>query len=327
MGEKKRHHKIPEFYLRGFMCRRGGERLWMYERGGAAPKAVSVKDATVEKGFYRVRTKTDHDPNTVENLLSLIESSAAPIHQRILSGHYPIGQEKADYSYFLATLFTRTSNSIEVTRKTMTELANLNKNLLAENPEAFRDFVTSYEQHSGKSLEIDTEELRTGFREARIGINPDLNLVLSVLDLASEVWHPLNAMQWTLIRNRGDLCFMSSDNPVCLHDPARHTDDFLGIGFVSAPTVQVTCPLSRDVALLATWSDVLYPRDCNAGNPLVRCINQRTVMNCERFVYAPDHTRAIQRFVNRTRPMVPDVDVQVHPETGHLVTRSIRRSD
>lgn len=279
----------------------------------------------MQRAFYELKMSDKYDSNEIENLLSVIESISAPIHRRILGGAYPSPGEKEDYSYFLATLYARTSNHVQMYKKTMNESANLNKNLWVDDREAFQRSIESLAQTDSSFKNLNVEELRQGIRSGRLEVNPDLAIFFGVIDMAINICPVLYSMHWSILRATGDLAFVTSDNPVCLFDAGFDSNSNMAPAFRSSPTVQITCPLSQRVALLATWSSVLFPKEAAATNQDVKEINRRTVMNSERFVLASENSVAIQSFVNRTTPSVPDTDVHYDAQTDQIILQSSRR--
>tara|TARA_R110001606_G_scaffold47570_1_gene121236 strand:- start:63780 stop:65846 length:2067 start_codon:yes stop_codon:yes gene_type:complete len=48
----RKHHFIPQLYLRGFLAPGGGERVWQYRRASEAPFLSPIKDVGAQRDFY-----------------------------------------------------------------------------------------------------------------------------------------------------------------------------------------------------------------------------------------------------------------------------------
>jgi hypothetical protein len=50
--KKRRHHYLPEFYLKGFVDSNREPYLWIYEKGNMEIRNASPKDAAVLSDYY-----------------------------------------------------------------------------------------------------------------------------------------------------------------------------------------------------------------------------------------------------------------------------------
>jgi hypothetical protein len=109
----RRHHIVPQFYLQHFA--RGG-RVWVIDfQSDIAPYQTGAANALCIKDFYTVSTQTEKEDDTIEQLLSRIESAAKPVVERLLSDMaLPEGRDKENLAVFLATLFLRGPHARQV---------------------------------------------------------------------------------------------------------------------------------------------------------------------------------------------------------------------
>jgi uncharacterized protein DUF4238 len=105
MTEPRRHHLLPQFYLRGFTD--GADQLAVVSRDLTKRFVSSVAKAAAEGDFYTVDTAAGPS-QAVEKLLSQMESEAAPALDRILAGGFPpSGDDRVALSAFMAFQLTR----------------------------------------------------------------------------------------------------------------------------------------------------------------------------------------------------------------------------
>lgn len=88
MSVAKRHHTVPQFYLRRFA---NGERIATVRLPGDQRFVQSVRKAASETNFYAVVGHED-GPDVFEKLLSSIEGDASRAFGRIASGTWPLEQ-------------------------------------------------------------------------------------------------------------------------------------------------------------------------------------------------------------------------------------------
>jgi hypothetical protein len=102
-------------------------------------------------------------------------------------------------------------------------------------------------------------------------------------------------MSWTyLLTDPDDFGFLTSDNPVCLFDPAA--TPLSGIGFASSPAAHFMFPLCRTVCLLAQHTrrdDVVKLTPAR-----VRAVNQAIISRADMHLYASYPSQGIQRLLN-----------------------------
>ena len=101
------HHFVPQFYLRSFRDPTvpEGQEPWVW--------VADLKEKTVERrapknvgkkaNYYAFPEFDEQSPETIEQLLSRIESAAAPIARKLLQAEFELnGQEWADLLFFAA---------------------------------------------------------------------------------------------------------------------------------------------------------------------------------------------------------------------------------
>ena len=102
----KRHHYVPQFYLRYFLPD-GEKTLWVYDKEGGPPRRQQPKDTAVIGGFYSVKGEF-HEPDEIERELSRLEAVAKVILDRWQQAKaIPLPDEILAMAYFLALLHTR----------------------------------------------------------------------------------------------------------------------------------------------------------------------------------------------------------------------------
>jgi hypothetical protein len=89
MDEPKRHHYVPQWYLRRFANRR--EQIRVYHRGNGAYFTTSVENAAVQTGFYTIKEASGRESQVVEKVLGDIDGKADKVASRMITGRFPPG--------------------------------------------------------------------------------------------------------------------------------------------------------------------------------------------------------------------------------------------
>jgi hypothetical protein len=122
-------------------------------------------------------------------------------------------------------------------------------------------------------------------------------------------------MGWTyLITDPDDLGFITSDNPVCLFDPAATPPG--AIGFASSPAAHFIFPISRTVCLLAQHA---RKDDLVKLTPArVRAVNQAIISRADMQLYASYASQGIQKLLDNLVSSRPK-PTKVHLKKGRVV--------
>jgi hypothetical protein len=109
-------------------------------------------------------------------------------------------------------------------------------------------------------------------------------------------------MSWTyLVTDPDDVGFLTSDNPVCLFDPAA--TPLSGIGFASSPAAHFIFPICRTVCLLARHA---RQDDLVKLTPArVRAVNHAIISRADMQLYASYSSQGIQKLLDglvKSRP-------------------------
>ncbi len=236
----KRHHYVPRFVLREFRNARG--HLHLLDRTREQLYHGTPNNVFFEKHLYRTfNPATDAHSDDVEKRLSVIESNAAPVVQKIIrsarSGMHP--NLSAAERYAWAHFYHAQS------RRTRENLASCLKG---------DDALGARAEALGISLhEIDREIIRSALPMFASGMSPGLGV--------EEYCHNVGLMTATARRPRNGLVIGSAGMPLGSSEPDRFFRGWL--------------PLTPDVAVRATvWPNkeimVLIPRHASV---LVNKIN------------------------------------------------------
>jgi len=287
-------HYIPRFYLGAFQdaTTPGGQTpaLWITDLQEAKVSRRAPKNVGKRTDYYAF--PEEGQPNQrVEEILSQIESHAAPILARLREGQEGLdGQERADLAYFMAFLATRVPIFRDALEAFMAELVQMVMTMSASHPEYF---VRGYrEANAGKELsEAEIEDARQAILKGayKVRAKPTLSLAAAVEAANDTVYPLLNEMRWAFLSAGNGVSFLTCDNPVSWVDPTL-PPGFYGSG-LAMRKVEVTFPIGPKLCLLASWEGP--SGRVAAPDSLVCEMNRRRIGFAGRFVFANSEEGAV----------------------------------
>lgn len=109
MTDARRHHYVPEFYLRGFTARDTPGKVFVYDKDSGTTRGMSVKNAAVRRDYYRLHEAEAHgiSPNIIEDMLSVSEGKASIILPKLCRQETLSNNERSSWAEFLALTYVR----------------------------------------------------------------------------------------------------------------------------------------------------------------------------------------------------------------------------
>jgi hypothetical protein len=255
-------HIIPQFYLRGFACSESMD-IWVFDKEQiASSKLLPIKTTAQGKDFY--------DDKTENILANEIEAPANRLLDVIRKGNYISESDKSIFGDYLFALYKRVPKGMQRYKKVAPKVGEKMK------PALYRQLESFLEENPSKI------DLYNRFKEVLDKTFEDLEH-----NPPKEFWYPvittknptiplaLSQMNWAFLKCQDDDLFITSDNPVFIHE---------SIG-IAAQESELTFPVSSKVALFIS-------RIANATGYVkahsrwVKEINKRTIANATRFVYS-----------------------------------------
>jgi Protein of unknown function (DUF4238) len=282
MSGPKKHHYLPQFYLRGFSA--NARNVFQIEKGGDAAYLCAIEDAAAIRDFHTLDYEGCPDPVALERRLSDLEGEWAATLEEVLGGRPLGGQRRRSLLEFVAVMRMRVP--------------------------AVKEFIETFEagvvravakrlEREGKAPRLpEPFESLSLVDHVRIHIR-NWKLLESMFDRGLDPAHleALNAMASTLLRAPSGNAFFTCDQPVALFHPRATQNDAYGVGPATSG-VEVSFPLSSQVALLLTHEpNSPVSRDLTAVE--VQEFNRRTVVMAQEYVFAPERSSAAQAMVAR----------------------------
>ena len=285
---RTRHHYVSRFYLENFSDPANPPRLWIYDKEAelSGHRDAAARDIAVEKHFYSVPMPDGTRDASLENVLQEFENLAAPVTKKLILREALTAADRDLFATFLAMSMVRVPAYIEGFAKASAATLKEVMRLLALRGDFVSRFGTILSKDGTTPERSALERARQWFIDGTYELEPNRALCLQAMQ-GVEAYTPFfREMSWSVFVIRGGRYrFVTGDNPLWYENPSGAPDQPLSHG-LSAYGIEVTFPLSRDVALVAGWPgpDIEY---ISASENVVKSVNLRTIKAAQRWIFGP----------------------------------------
>jgi hypothetical protein len=284
----RRHHYIPQFYLKGFaVARRKTHQLVVFDCEACTTFDASTKNVAMSRDFNRVEIE-GHPPDVLENALAEFESQIASALERIIAAKSIQNDEDRSYLFNLIGLLAlRSPRQREIWRDFKEQIARRMLSFVTATPNRWASHIAKAQEAGYVSQDADTdyakirEFMEDGYRiEVPTGAH-----IVKEMSLLDTILPYIFNRKWLLLKCQDSSAgFVTSDHPVCLtwSDPGRHGP----VGFGLRGT-EIVFPICNRLALVGSFEIEDDERD--ATDEMVAAVNGTLIHFAERHVYAGDH--------------------------------------
>ncbi|MCA8299070.1 DUF4238 domain-containing protein [Burkholderia sp. AU30198] len=285
-GEARKHHYVPQCYLKGFTHdRRKDSRLYVVDARRRRDFYTTPSNIAAERDFNRI---DGDDPNAIEAIYADFESKAGPALVRT-EARRAVGSE-ADLAVLLelvALFAVRSPRQRENLRQFYEQSAGaMMKQMVATKQrwEAQEQRAIAAGRTAPSDISYEAIKALVDAGEYRVDVTTTRHVVTE-LELLPTVYDLLHRRTWVVLRAAADSGgFVTSDNPATLcWDDEDLAAGFYSPGFASTDT-SVVCPLSKNLALRGCFDGRSGIVDLPAD--LVAAVNTRTIAFADRQLYA-----------------------------------------
>jgi len=272
---KKRHHVVPQSYLRAFADDR--EMLRSIQRepkdGDNDYIILSVKDAAVERYFYRVHRADGSPCDDLEDALGKFDALIPEIVRRAITEEPLSRRTIDDLKYLYANFAARNGLGRDMLIEEVSEM----KSRVA------RDFEKAFPDESAlEHKELLDSVIRGVFDHPEMySADPETISRLAIIPKSLEVYEMMPAHACVLESTEVEL--LTSDAPFGAFDPddLPKATGVYGPAF-SSPRVELTLPLDRKHAVL--FANIPMPGRAVMSPRGIAVINARTTYYARRFI-------------------------------------------
>jgi hypothetical protein len=306
----KSQHFNPRLHLQHFAGTDPKGQVWTYDAVNGKIWSAIPDETAVQTHFYSAEKDDGTKDTRLEELLSKVESNAAPIYRELLNGNIPKeSQGRVDFAQFLAIMHVRTPAMRRMAGELIGRSAQILQYAYASNPKSFDALTKQVEAEKGEAMD---PAIKEKVRQAMLdpsGSGYELEVAKEATFMAlaaSDKLTPLiHEMKWTVIEAQ-DGYFVTSDNPVVREvDPKTHHPIYGDHGFRNK-TAEVTFPLSPKALLLLTW-DENVPEHCALQGGHVDSMNEVRAGHSDRYLYAHVRDSRLEQLAAKHKDSRPNV--------------------
>jgi len=320
----KRHHFLPEFYLRTFS--KDGF-LWVYDRKENSYRRQQPKNTAVI-GYYYATTNEDGERDyEIEKLLSECERRAKLVIQILESSQSITPQQRVDLAFYLVLQHTRTPRFERETEEMADAFHKIVLKEMVPSVEAAESVFGCNKKNDGATA----EDMYKFIHEEQFTVKGNRNNTISLmLNLARRGSVDIALMDWVVVHAAKGCSFITTDSPIGYVVPdefIRSGEPVIGLG---SDKITKLFPLTRKVALLIGKYGAGFGH-FGFNRMQVRDFNVTVAQEAERFLIGPDEylvrsvvrRSKIDKSMPATRMKVENVPHPSDPLRSYLVTRRI----
>jgi len=295
--KRKRHHYLPEFYLKYFILP-GEKGIWVYDKDGGEPRYQQPVNTGVEGHLYSIINEDGEKDDFIETqFLGPLDGAVKPVLDRWGLPDAEITVEDIPLvGEFMASLWGRAPRQIEQIREYGKILAVKNARDLAKDLDRLTVHMQRYQRENPNEPLTDFKEFQSLLEDVEkhfeLSMNKRSAMLLSMLSTWT-AYEQFLTMTWLLIHIPASVELATADAPV-VSFVSRGQRAMFG-GGLSLPGVEISFPLNPSTCLLLHRHKPgleILPNEVFA-----REMNNRMVRNAERFVISRRQSPQIENAV------------------------------
>jgi hypothetical protein len=285
----RRHHYVPQFYLRGFVGEK--DQLFVVDRPSEKTFRTQPKNVAAERDFNRVDVE-GMDPAAVEKALSEFEGKVAPALESVKAARSLANKEDRDAVInLICALAIRNPRQRTTVNDFIGEIVQQVVHVGLATKDRWESQVDRMKKDGvwDESVNLTYEDMQKFMREGnyKIRVAKEFNIAMEIEQHENLVQH-LGARNWQiLVAREGSGGFVTTDVPVCLRWSDGQNHGIYGPGFGVEGT-HVIFPISTTLALLGSFEG--QENVVEADMFMVGNLNSTVISNAEKQVYAHDYS-------------------------------------
>ena len=288
----KRQHHVPRFYLEYFVDQNGD--VWTYDNTKKTIRNSIPKETAIESNLYSGLNEQGKYIDAIEKLLEGIEDKAAAIYPKVMRNEIITGQERADFSMFIATLYTRSPAMMNTYAEMTGYMAQHITSATMSNRTHFESSINEYDQAQGTiTTQMERDKLFAFAKDkSNYTIQVDKKRGLSALGIADAIAPIILDMNWFVFESV-DQHLITSDNPVVQVNPITDRHPVYGDGGFINRNSNISLPLSNRFLLGLAWLEVQPNKIRAITKQKGRSMNTQRAYFAERYLYASQRDAGI----------------------------------
>lgn len=249
-NKPKRHHFLPQSYLRGFGR---DEVLWVYDRNENAVRAQKVVDTAVKKHFYSIEKEDgSRDPRVESEFLSKIDRLIPLLVGDLRKGLIFNEINRSNLAVVTAIMMNRTLDFHEGINRVEGGLIKKLSQMMVRTEDDAARLIQEWRLEDPDTPEISPKELFEFFRKGRFKVKIHRNRSIEhLIQLSPELANVFANLNVIVLHAPEKAAFITTDRPVVVMPP-RDTSEIPkwgGVGLLT-PGALKFFPLASDLAII-----------------------------------------------------------------------------
>lgn len=218
MSESKRHHYLPQFYLKKF-CK--DKLVCVFDRKKSEYRFQQPINTAVKKHYYSLEDVPSDKIVNIEKTLSQIESVGADIISKLENREKLSLQDKKEFSLFLGFMMFRTPS--------FEESVNANDERMYQ---WAADHIFSEDSKTKSKISLEFKQLYNK-EKPKIKIISRNSSLKHMVDASLHVQESFEKMDWAIFHCPETASFVTTDNPLFIAPPQASRGSVYGVGILS----------------------------------------------------------------------------------------------
>jgi len=286
MNISKRHHYLPQFYLKNFTGKDG--LLWIFDRERNEYRQQSIKDTAVQVDYYTLLGQNGRKHVEIENFFASLESITNPVIKKIERRRRISTEEKNVLAAFVSFLKVRVPDFEKTANELGEKMIKQISKIMFSSKETADTLIKKYEKEMGIDSGITAEELieLTKKNKYRVKFNRT-HSIQTMVNSGLALVPVFLSLKWLFLRAPKNTTYITSDNPFVLLPPKDYQLNIIyGVGILT-PGAKKVIPLTANTCLIMGDRGTIT-KGSIANKIIWRAINFYTAINSDRFLIARD---------------------------------------
>lgn len=282
MTEPRKHHYLPQFYLRNFS--ENEKQVVQFEKTKEARSfGTSIGDAAAVRDYHRIDHDEAEDPFALERFLSQVEGIQASLLNEVINkGVESSSLDRGDLVFFISLMRLRVPPVKRFFESSLREIVRSTGHILSRKGKLPSPPAGLEKELSPENWNITISNWKILHHMFLLAVDTD---VLSILE----------RMNISILRTNGQDKFITCDQPVAEFHPHAKASDSEGRALAD-PLIQLSLPISHHLMLYLSWDKEQTPE-----SPLtieqVREFNRRTIISAENYVFSSDNDPSVKTLI------------------------------
>ncbi|MFZ5752388.1 MAG: DUF4238 domain-containing protein [Pseudomonadota bacterium] len=292
----KLQHYVPRFHLKRFANSEG--QIWVFDIITGEARLANPNYVGAEKNYYSPIQMDGSRFDELEELLSKIESTAAPLIEPLVRGRRLIGSDRKAVADFLSMQYLRSPMMIEAMADMLGQLIHKHQEgILRSRPQSDEVFDEIDRKTGVKTSPPQREEIREKLlRHGSVQVNVMREIGLPVVLGYERIAKILQDLTWVVFdtsRNH----MVTSDSPVVKVYDQRTYHSVYGDGGFLNKSMYVTFPLGPNRVLELFWGSGDPGGVQKADSQGAKLYNKQRVLRAVKSIFSSANESGISRLI------------------------------